>query len=128
VLDFVPIHKGVGFNMIVKKMVMDMQATVKHVRHKLKTNAKYKEANDRHCHAKAFKEVNRMMVFLPKERFFVGFYSKLQDKKYDYYTIIKNINDNTYVINLPNDMSISKTFNIFDIYLYYDNKPLYPRK
>ena len=69
-----------------------------------------------------------MMVFLPKEIFFVGFYSKLQHKKYDYYTIIKNINDNTYVINLPNDMGFSKTFNILDIYLYYDNKPLYPRK
>lgn len=55
----------------------------------------------------------------------MGFYNKLQEKKYGPYTVIKKINNNAYISDLPDDMGISRTFNILYIYLYYDEKILY---
>ncbi|GKC96196.1 RNA-directed DNA polymerase [Tanacetum coccineum] len=55
------------------------------------------------------KKCTFLMVFLRKERFPVGTYSKLQPK----------INDNDYVVDLPNTMSISKTFNVLGIYEFH---------
>jgi hypothetical protein len=50
------VQKGVGFSVVVEKMVMDVQATMEEVKHKLmKTNTKYKKVVDRHCHTKEFR-------------------------------------------------------------------------
>lgn len=48
----------------------------------------------------------------------VGTYSKLQQKKYSPYKILRKIND-AYAIDFLNTMSISNTFNIFDIYEFH---------
>ena len=116
--------------MAAKNMAEQYQAITEEVRGRIeKTNAKYKEADDKHRKKRLFEVGDQVMVFLRKERFPVGRYGKLQPKKYGPYEILRKINDNAYVVGLPDSMNISKTFNVADLFLFHpDDAPLYPKE
>ena len=101
-----------------------MQADVKN---KLeKTNAKYKMDADKHRRFKLFEVGDEVMVLISKAQM-QGGHSKLHQRKYEPYQIVKKINNNAYVVDLPTWMRISKTLNVADITLFQPNMNLrYP--
>lgn len=121
VVDLVKLPKAHGVSVDAQHM-----AKKEEVRDKLeKTNARYKAAADKHRRAKVFEEGDYVMVYLRKERFLVESYNKLKTRKYGPYKILKKINDNAYVIDLPASMGISSTFNVTDLYEYHEDEALY---
>ncbi|PKU62464.1 hypothetical protein MA16_Dca022552 [Dendrobium catenatum] len=101
--------------------VADQFATMLHeVRQKLlDSNAKYKLVADKHRRAGMFQPGDLVMVRLRRERFAPGTYSKLSRRKIGPISVLKRINANAYVVDLPAEFNTSSTFNIADISAYH---------
>lgn len=60
-----------------------------------------------------------VIVYLRKNCFLAKIYNKLKNKNFDPYQILKKINDNVYVVDLPKDITISPPFNVVDLFKYH---------
>ena len=90
-----------------------------------KSNTKYKTAANKLEARENFGEGDMVMVYLRRKRISAGAYNKLKPKKCGSFKIVKKISDKAYIMNLPSDMVMSKTFNVSDLYKYHPSKQLY---
>ncbi|PKU67783.1 hypothetical protein MA16_Dca016952 [Dendrobium catenatum] len=100
--------------------------TLQDVRSKIiESNSKYKQAADQHRRQQIFSPGDLVMVRLRRERFAPGSYSKLSRRKVGPIPVLKKINDNAYIVDLPVEYNTSSTFNVADITPYHppDNAP-----
>lgn len=128
VVDLVPLPKLPGKSIAADHMIEKIAKLHEEVKLNLeKANAKYKEAADKHRRFKSFEEGDLVMVHLRREIFPAGTYNKLKAKKIGSVRVLKKINDNAYVVDLPEESGISKSFNVKDLYEYHgDMESLLP--
>ncbi|XP_020887735.1 uncharacterized protein LOC110230088 [Arabidopsis lyrata subsp. lyrata] len=127
VVDLVKLPRAHGVSVAAKNMAEEILSIKETVKAKLEaTRLKNKIAADKHRRIKVFKEGDDVMVFLRKERFPVGTYNKLKPRKYGPFKVLRKINDNAYVVALPESMNISNTINVADIHEYQADEILYP--
>ena len=81
-------------------------------------NEVYKASADRHRRYVEFKPGDMVMIRVNPERFQTGVNTKLHPRKMGPYKVLKRIGPNAYVLELPDDMTISNVFNVADLHLY----------
>ncbi|GJT46640.1 reverse mRNAase [Tanacetum coccineum] len=126
-LDLIQLPALPGHSIAAQNMAERIEAVQAEVKQKLEySNAKYKVQSDKHRRIKTFSVGDQVMVHLRKERFPVGTYNKLKMRKIGPCKVLQKINDNAYVIDLPEHLSISPTFNVADLSNFTPDDPLYP--
>ncbi|GJU20929.1 transposon ty3-I gag-pol polyprotein [Tanacetum coccineum] len=112
-IDLIQLPKLPGHSITAQNMAERIESVQADVKEKLESsNAKYKVQSDKHRRMKTFSVGDQVMVHLRKERFPVGTYNKLKMRKIGPCKVLQKINDNAYVIDLPEHLFISLTFNV----------------
>ena len=76
------------------------------------SNTQYKLRIDNHRRKVLFEEGDFVWAVLTRDRFPVGEYNKLKDKKIGPCEILQKINDNAYRLRLPSHLKTSDVFNV----------------
>lgn len=91
---------------IFKKIQQDQAKKVwsKYNKIKLRNYGPYNTIKPRKCGP--YNIIRIVMLFLRIECFLAGTYNKIKPRRYGPYNIIRKVNDNVYMIDLPNDMGL----------------------
>jgi hypothetical protein len=88
----------------------------------LESNQEYKHRVDQHRRQIQFEVGDLVLAHLRKERFPRGAYNKLKMKKIGPCRVLKKLGENDYEIELSDEIIISPTFNVSDLYPYKDEE------
>ena len=81
----------------------------------MKQNEKYYKQANKHRKLATFKEGDLVWIHLRKESFPSKRSSKLKPRADGPFKVLQRISENVYKIDLPEDYSVSATFNISDL-------------
>ncbi|GAV56785.1 hypothetical protein CFOL_v3_00327, partial [Cephalotus follicularis] len=88
----------------------------------IKQNEQYKRRVDKHRKRVVFKEGDLIWIHLQMERFPAGRFGKLKPRADSPFKVLQRINDNAYKIELPGEYNVYGTFNVADLFPYYDDE------
>lgn len=129
-VDLAWLPKIPGLHATAENTVRDVQTIQAEVKYNLeKSNTKYKAVDDKHRRNKVLQQVDIWLwCFCARRGFPWALITICSLGNMDRTRYRGKLNDNFYLINLPQSMSISKTFNVVDIYPYFpSDTPLYPQ-
>ncbi|VFQ78099.1 unnamed protein product [Cuscuta campestris] len=113
VLDLAPIPRVGRFHPRAKEMAEHLKEIHEQVRSKIEeSNNRYKAEVDKHRRKVLFYVGDFVWAVLTKDRFPVGEYDKLKDRKIGPCEIVQKINDNAYRLRLPSHLKTSDVFNV----------------
>jgi hypothetical protein len=102
--------------------VAEMQEIHNQIKEQLKkTNSEYKRRVDQHRINLEFEFGDQVLAHLRKEIFSGGTYNKLKLTNIGPRKILRKFGENSYELELPEDVGISPIFNIVDMYLYKED-------
>jgi hypothetical protein len=88
----------------------------------LKQNEKYSKQANKYRKPVAFKEDDLVWIHLRKERFPSKRCSKLTSRANGPCRVLQCIGENAYKIELPGNYGVSATFNVSDLFPYYEDQ------
>ncbi|VFQ89704.1 unnamed protein product [Cuscuta campestris] len=113
VLDLAPIPRVGRSHPRAEEMTENLRSIHDQVRRKIEeSNNKYKARVDKHRRQVLFDVGDFVWAVLTKDRFPVGEYDKLKDRKIGPCEIVQRINDNAYRLRLPSHLKTSDVFNV----------------
>ncbi|VFQ71665.1 unnamed protein product [Cuscuta campestris] len=113
VLDMAPIPRVGRFPPRAEEMAEHLKEIHEQVRSKIEeSNNRYKAQVDKHRRQVLFDVGDFVSAVLTKDRFPIGEYDKLKDRKIGPCEIVQKINDNAYRLRLPSHVKTSDVFNV----------------
>ena len=123
-LDLLPLPLHERVNMDVSKRAEYMKNLHEETRVTIERQVQRQaEAANKHKKPMVFQEGDLVWLHLRKDRFPQERNSKLKPRGDGPFKVLKKINDNAYVIDIPNDKYlVSNTFNVSDLSPYYGDE------
>ncbi|KAE8710906.1 putative CCCH-type zinc finger family protein [Hibiscus syriacus] len=113
VLDLAPIPRIGRFSPKADEMAKYLRGIHEQVKQTIhESNTKYKTRVDNHRRRVLFDVGDFVWVVLTRDRFPVGEYNKLKDRKIGPCEVVQKINDNAYRLRLPSHLKTSDVFNV----------------
>ncbi|KAE8697779.1 putative Quercetin 3-O-methyltransferase 1 [Hibiscus syriacus] len=113
VLDLAPIPRIGRFSPKEYEMAKYLRGIHEQVKQTIhESNTKYKTRVDNHRRQVLFDVGDFVWAILTRDRFPVGEYNKLKDRKIGPCEVVQKINDNAYRLRLPSHLKTSDVFNV----------------
>lgn len=120
VLDLAPIPRVGCFSLKADEMAEHLRGIHEQVKLAIhENNTKYKARVDSHRRQVLFDVGDFVWAVLTRDRFPVGEYNKLKDRKIEPCEVLQKINDNAYRLRLPSHLRTSDVFNVKHLSPYF---------